>query len=470
VGQGSVEEFAAVDVAGKVAVVTRSDVVSPTDRAANALAAGAAMLLVVNDADGELSEWVGPLDSYAEVAVPVAAISGAQGRRVLDAIEASNGKVTVSGVGIANPDEIWDLARYSEGEIPEDLHYVPADLARIDTTYHGEAGDALAEFRWDFVPSGVYGFGLPMPMQRGIERTEWVNTDVEWYQDVTVLDVGWQVRDIRRAYEPGERVETSYFGPVVRPFVGPGYWAPMRQADGIQVNLPSWADGGEPEHTGAFDVFAGHPGVSQVTDFYLNGEFVKSSPFQGVNVFGLPDGDAEVRVVNTATHDGSSLASSTKTVSEWTFTTTGSIDDWSTQFQPMLQAVYDLETDASGQVGAGRKKGPAVPLGLEVGHIAGAIGSGAVTGATLEVRLTGGDWVAVPLEMVSSDASGPGEPPSWIFPEGRAYVTEYQANLPVPDAGSWIDLRVTAEDAAGNTFSQEIERAFEVAPVKRNGK
>lgn len=467
VGTGSVEEFAAVDVQGKVAVATRSDAVSAIERSANALAAGAAMLLTVNDADGELSEWVGGDDYMTDVAIPVAAMSGVQGRRVLDAIAA--GKVTISGTGVANPDEIWDLARYTEGEIPEDLHYVPTDLARVDTRYHGEAGDPLAEFRWDFAPNGAYGFGLPMPMQRGIVRTEWVNTDVGWYQDVTVLDVGWQVRDVLRTYEPGEHVETSYFGPVVRPYVGPGYWAPHRSGDFLQVNLPSWADGGEPDHTGTFDVFAGYPGFSQVTDFYLNGEYVKSSPFQGVNVFGLPDGDAEARVVNTAVHDGTSLTSSTRTVSEWTFTTSGSVEDYTPQFQPMLQAVYDLDTDASGKAGTGRKKGAPVVLGLEVGHLAGAVGSGAVTGATLEMRVSGGDWRPVPLEVVSTD-SGPGEPPSWIFPEGRAHVTGYQANLPVPDAGAWIDLRITAEDAAGNTFSQEIERAVEVAPVKRGGK
>lgn len=468
VGTGSVEEFAAVDVRGKVAVATRSDAVSAIERSANAIAAGAAMLLTVNDADRELSEWVGGDDYMTDAAIPVAAMSGVQGRRVLDAIEASNGKLTISGEGVANPDEIWDLARYTEGEIPEDLHYVPTDLARIETLYHGEAGDPLAEFRWDFAPNGAYGFGLPMPMQRGIERTEWVNTDVGWYQDVTVLDVGWQVRDILRAYEPGEQVETSYFGPIVRPYVGPGYWAPHRSGDSLQLNLPSWADGGEPEHTGTFDVFAGYPGFSQVTDVYLDGEFVKSSPFQGANVFDIPAGDAEARVVNTAVHDGTSLASSTRTVSEWTFTTSGSVEDYTPQFQPMLQAVYDLDTDASGKAGTGRKKGAPVVLGLEVGHVAGAVGSGAVTGATLELRVAGGDWVPVPLEVVSAD-SGPGEPPSWIFPEGRSHVTGYQANLPVPDAGAWIDLRVTAEDAAGNTFSQEIERAVEVAPVKRGG-
>lgn len=470
VGTGSVDEFAAVDVQGKVAVVTRSDAVGPTQRSANAVAAGAAMLLVVNDADGELSEWVGGDDYVTDVAIPVAAMSGVQGRRVLGDIASAKGGVTVSGTGVVNPEEIWDIARYDDGAIPADLHYAPTDLARVDTGYLGEEGDPLGEFRWDFAPNGQYGFGLPMPMQRGIERAEWVNADVDWYQDVTVLDVGWQIRDILRSYEPGERVGTSYFGPIVRPYVGQGYWAPNRMADGIQVNIPSWADGGDPDHTGTLDVFAGHEGIAQNTDFYLNGELLKSSPFQGVNVWDLPDGNAEARVVNTATHDGSGLASSTRTVTEWTFTTTREPGDWSTQLQPMIQGFYDVETDDAGRVGTGRKKGDPVPLALELGHVAGAVGSGAITDATLEVRISGTDWKRIPLELVSSDDSGPGEAPRWIFPEGRAYVNAYSASLTVPDAGAWLDLRVTATDAAGNTFSQEIERAVEVAPVKRGGR
>ena len=468
-GTGSAAEFAAIDAAGKVAVVTRSDAVSPSERAVNALAAGAQLLLVANDADGELSEWVGA-DDGSDVGIPVAAVSGIQGRRVLDAIGSAKGGVTITGTGVADADEIWDIARYDRDAIPADLHYAPSDLARIDTEYRGEAGDRLGEFRWDLAPNGAYGFGFPTNAVRGIERTEWVNTAVDWYQDVTVLDVGWQIRDVPRSYEPGERVETSYFGPIVRPYVGEGYFAPYRTADWLQVNLPSWADGGEPEHTGAFDVFSGNPGVSQNTDLYLDGELLKSGPFQGVNVFGLPDGEAEVRVVNTATHDGSALASSTRTVSEWTYTTNGSIDDWSVQFQPMIQAVYDLETDAAGLAGVGRKKGDAVPLSLELGHVAGALGSGAMTDATLEVRISGTDWKPVPLELVSSDDSGPGEPPSGIFADGRAWVSGYEAALPVPDSGAWLDLRVTATDAAGNTFSQEIERAVQVAPVKRGVK
>ncbi|WP_197675509.1 protease-associated domain-containing protein, partial [Agromyces flavus] len=247
-------EFAAIDAAGKVAVVTRSDAVSPSERAVNALAAGATMLLVANDADGELSEWVGR-------------------RRLRRRHPGRHDERRAGTPGLRRPrfrEGRHDDLRYGRRRRPRDLghralrrrrhpgglHYAPSDLARIDTWYRGEAGDRLAEFRWDLAPNGAYGFGFPMNAVRGIERTEWVNTDVDWYQDATVLDVGWQVRDVPRSYEPGEHVETSYFGPIVRPYVGEGYFAPYRSADWMQVNLPSWADGGDARHTGAFDVFA----------------------------------------------------------------------------------------------------------------------------------------------------------------------------------------------------------------------
>ncbi len=92
-GTGSAEEFAALGsaVAGKVAVVTRSNDVSPNQRAVNALAAGATLLLVVNDADGELSEWVGADDYMTPVGIPVAAVSGVQGGRLLEAIAGEEG-------------------------------------------------------------------------------------------------------------------------------------------------------------------------------------------------------------------------------------------------------------------------------------------------------------------------------------------------------------------------------------------
>ncbi|SFR83827.1 Serine protease, subtilisin family [Agromyces sp. CF514] len=469
VGFGSAEEFAAVDVRGKVAVVTRSDTVPAPVRSANAVDAGAALLLTVNDGDGELSEWVGSDDYTANTPIPVASISGVQGRRVLDAI--AKKPVSVTGAGIVDADEIWDVARFSDGSVPEKLAYRPKKLARIDTTYFGDPG-LVGEYRYDFVPGTEYGSGFPMRTTRGLERTEWVSTDqVEWYQDATVVDAGWQVRDIRRAYEPGQKVETGYFGAIVRPYVGPGYWAPNRTGDYAQINVPSWADGANAEHTGAFDTYSGAADRAQVTEVYIDGELAASSPYQGATVWDLPDGETEWRVVNTATHDGTYLASSTATTTEWTFRSTGTATDPSRQLLPMLQASYDVDLDAAGKVGAGRKKGASVELGLELGHIAEASGIAAVNGATLEMRVDGGAWSKVRLEKTASDTTvdEPSQDGPPMFSEGRDVVTAYSAKLSVPDAGGWVDLRVTATDAAGSTFSQEIERAFEATAAKGGG-
>lgn len=470
VGTGRADEFAVASVAGKVAVVTRSNAVSPSERAANALAAGAELLLVVNDADGELSEWVGADDYMTEIGIPVASVSGVEGRQLLEAM--AEKKVTVKGVGVPTAAETFDIARHSDGSVPEELHYEPKDLARIDTTYHGESGALVGEFRWDFAPGVHYGAGYLLRTSRGIERTEWVNTGhVEWYQGAAVVDAGWEVRDMQRAYEPGAVSETSYFGSIVRPFVGPGYWAPNRTGGYAQVNVPSWADGGNAQHTGAFDVFSPATDRAQLTEVWVDGRLLASSPWQSATVFDLPDGDTGWRVRNTATHDGTYLASSNRTVTEWTFRSNGTSTDFTEQLLPMLQAYYDVELDPAGTVGAGRKAGEPVELGLELGHIAGAIGIAELTGATLEMRLAGGDWR--PVELADGPVSEPpvtdGSRPDDDFVEHRAFVEGYTAELAVPDSGAWIDLRVTATDAAGNTFSQEIERAFEVVAAKQGG-
>jgi len=468
-GTGSVEDFAAVDVEGKVAVVTRSDAVAPWDRAANAAAAGAAMLIVANDADGELSEWVGDPWEGTEIALPVAGISGVEGRALLDEI-AGKKKVNVKATGIAIADEVWDIARFSDGEIPGNLAYKPGKLARIDTTFFGQP-EEVGEFRYDFAPNVEHGSGYAMRTSRGLERTDWVNTDqLRWYQDATISSIGWQIRDIQRAYKPGQRAEVEYFGGVVRPYVGPGYWVPHRAGDGAQINLPSWADGGDPAHTGTFDVFSGLSGIEQFTEVYVNGELAGSGPFQGANVWGLPDGESEFRVVNTATHDGSHLAGSTATTTEWTFRSTGSFDDHEQKPLPMLQAYYDVEMGDTNLAGEGRRKGAPVALTLEVGHVAGADGAAAVESATLEVRGADGAWTPVALKDAKTDApTGAVEHAGGIFVEGRSFVRAFAAQLPVADAGGWLDLRVTATDAAGGTFSQEIVKALQVAPAKGAG-
>ncbi|MET0725067.1 MAG: PA domain-containing protein, partial [Leifsonia sp.] len=471
VGTGSAAEFAAAKVNGRVAVVTRSNAVSPSERAANALAAKAALLLVVNDADGELIEWVGADDYVTEVGIPVASISGVQGRALIASLGSKRKPrtLTLTGHGVPVADETFDISRFSDGSIPTNLGYRPTRLARTTTTYHGNAGDPIGEFRWDYGPGMEYSSGYFLRTERGITRTEWVNTDqVEWYQAAALTGPIWEVRDVKKAYQPDQKSETTYFGPIVRPFVGPGYWAPERVASSAQINVPSWGDGGSPQHTGALDVFEQRPDRAQLTEVWIDGEQRAASPWQSATVFDIPDGEHEWRVLNTATHDGSSMPSSTKTVTEWTFRNTGYADDFTEQTLPMIQAYYDVDADAAGVVGAKRKAGKPVALGLELSHIESADGMAELTDATLEMRAAGGEWTAVALaEAAAADEAVAS--PMINFPEGRPFLRSYTAKLALPDAGGWIDLRVAARDAAGNTFSQEIERAFEAGAAKKSG-
>ena len=117
-GTGSAEEFASAKAAGKVAVVTRSSEVSPSAQAANALAAGAAALLVVNDADGEFNEWVGSRrlrDRRSTSRSPPSAAC----RAVASSTSIAAKKVTVTGASEPAPEEAFDILRFSDGSIPD---------------------------------------------------------------------------------------------------------------------------------------------------------------------------------------------------------------------------------------------------------------------------------------------------------------------------------------------------------------
>ena len=421
---------------------------------------------MVNDADGEFNEWVGSADFTETAPIPVAGISGVQGKALLAQI--ARKKASVEAIGVANSDIIYDISEYAAGKIPTSLAFRPKDLARIDTRFHGQK-EELGEFRYDFVPGATYGSGVPFRTERGMDREEWVNTDgIRWNQWVGVSSVMWEMRDKLRSYKAGQRTSAEYFGGIVRPNIGVGFWVPYRQSDYAQINVPSWADGGNADRTGTFDTWAEPSTVSQLTDIYIDGELVAQRERQGANVFELPDGENQRwRVVSTATHDGSHLAGSTKTVTDWTFRSSGKLGDWNARLLPMITAFYDVDVNADNKVGEGRRKGAGVSLGLELGHVAGTTPAGAITQATLEVRGAGGHWKKVALKKAKTDApAGAVEGTGDIFVPSRAWVSGFDVRIPVSDKGGWVDLRVTAKDAAGNTFSQVIVKAFQATPAK----
>ena len=80
-GTGSPADYAGLSARGKAVVVRGSAAVPPTDQAAAAQTAGAAMLLVVNDGDGRESDWYGDPDGATAGQIPVASVTWTRGRR-----------------------------------------------------------------------------------------------------------------------------------------------------------------------------------------------------------------------------------------------------------------------------------------------------------------------------------------------------------------------------------------------------
>lgn len=211
------------------------------------------------------------------------------------------------------------------------------------------------------------------------------------------------------------------------------------------------------DRTGGANTYADERHETQQLDLYVDGEKVGSSAYQGLYGYGLSDGEHDVKIVNTATQDGTLLGEqSTATRTEWTTTATTDASDYGQRILPLLQGYYAIDDGARGRHGA-----KSTELEVEIGHIAGATGSAAVTSATAQVRVDGGAWKTVQLKLRARDTAGPGDADG-IFPHGRAYVARYTADVPTSMSG-WVDLKVTAKDAAGNTFAQEITHAFAIS-------
>ncbi len=183
-GSGAPEDYANVDAEGKIAVVTRSDDISPSDRATAAVAAGAALLLVVNDKPGILYEYVG------NSAIPVASIHRDIGSILIALAEHGMPPLKVSQEQY--PDTIYDLARVWRDQVPDQpLTYHPShhDLARIDAHYHAVHDAEGAGYRAN-TALGTVSTSRDTEWYPGI-RTEWVTPDISWVESHEQR--GWEV-------------------------------------------------------------------------------------------------------------------------------------------------------------------------------------------------------------------------------------------------------------------------------------
>jgi subtilisin family serine protease len=432
-GKGSTADFERLKAKGKAVVVDRNAEVSVSQQATNAADAGAKLVIVVNNEDKEFSVYAGTPD-YTDNPLAVAAISKKEGDKLVKAVRSGNIKLKVEG----NSDSpyVYDLMDVHEGSIPKDLTYAPKgkDLAKVDTRYNSPVEADGGEFRYDLRPHTMGAVGFLQKVSLPSARTEYVSATegTGWYHQANVLDATWEIRQPLVTYTKGQKITENWFSPVVRPSLGEGYWAPKRQGDSLQINVPAWADGGKGNTGGTdYDVSV----QNQTSQLFKGDTLLKEGKGQALNAFGiLPKERTQFRFVTDAKRDENRWNTSTRTHSEWTFWTEET-DDWQYDL-PFLTLDYKVDTDVNGDAIANRPTN----LELSVGKVKNGIGYGNVEGATLEVSFNEGkSWKKVKLNQ-----------------DGDTF----NVTIRNPKNAANVSLKASAWDDEGNKITQEIIKAY----------
>ena len=357
----------------------------------------------------------------------------------------------------AQPAYAYSLASVDD-HIPTQPHtFRASDLATVESTYDGDGSGAVGGFSrapmFDDNGSG----GIITPLALGTSRTEYagaVGGAVQWEDTMLINgdameDPGFVDRE-PRPLPVGSTSQQEWFrGPLgagVPTQEQGGFCYGCRSGNGIDIGLAPLTDS-DPFHVGdlfgpgdelsvaRFRLYRGTTLVDDEDD--TTGTFVKVSSKKRT-----------YRAVVDVDRRGTAPRLSTLSRTELTFSSARNKGaklpkDWSCggsscRVLPLLQARAELATDHQGELPLGSST-----VTVRVAQVQNATRS-AVVSASLEYRPVGSDWVSVDLRRVS---------------EG-VYTGVIDDR---DDPGTLADLRVSAADKAGSTYSQTVVRAFSVA-------
>ena len=427
-GAGAASDYAGLDAAGKAVIVTRSDAVSPTDRAAAAAAAGAKLLIVVHDGVGWLNEWVG------ESPIAVASVHRDAGAQLVKLAQSNWFRLTAKQTPYAN--FIYDLTKNYAGQVPDQpLTYKPSqrDLAQIDARYHAVTDGEGSGYRYDMTFTPSLGF-FEREWHPGT-RTEWVTPEQVWHESHAQRD--WTDTANRNSYAKGSTTRLDWFKPAVHPAFGDAFAVRnSRWQDYLTLNVQAWtASGSALDHGGNLEWGSVPTNMKLYQGDTLIRENKFSSDMQFVEV---PSGTLPYHLVLDASRPADVWRLSTRTHTEWDFVSGTTSGDY---FDPLalLELDYDLETDLRGDVKSGSTQQIRLTAGPQAG---GGPAVGTVTSGSLEVSYDdGATWQMVTL---TKQADG-----------------QWKGNLKLPkQPGGFISVRAGAETDAGWSVRQEIIRAY----------
>ncbi|GAA2857006.1 S8 family peptidase [Nonomuraea rubra] len=415
-GKGAAQDYAGVDARGKAVIVTRSAEVPAEERARQAVAAGAKLLVVVNDQPGRLYE------SYGEgLPIPVVLVTRDEGAALAGKLAVVEQRTYAS--------YLYDLVDLHRGAVPDrDLTYRARDLAEVRGVYRGATtGQEGGGFRYNLVDGWGPAIGFQEREFFPAERTEWVTTGpgYRWYENHFIGgEDDWEMRQQPKTYRAGQRVTHEWFAPVVRPRLSTEYWGPFRdQGNGMQFNIPPLADG-TPGHSGG----GGDEYATMSIALFQGEKLIRKSAGRAMAVWdGLPEEAAPYRLTLDVNRNAGRWRTSTRTHTEWGFTSAPVDPEGPYQVDiPMMQLDYDVKV-----------VGPVVKIGLSATTQEWLESPSRANRATLSVSYDdGGTWQRAVL-----------------VPTGKGrWATAVRA-------GS-LSLKATASDSKGNTVSQEIIRAL----------
>ncbi|MGW1728912.1 S8 family serine peptidase [Streptomyces sp. NPDC002306] len=425
-GQGSSADYAHLDARGKAVVVRHNDDVNDIDQAANAIAAGAKLMLVVENGYGRPMRSYAPLGQQP-VTLDVGLLGTEEGERLIRQAGDGGTRITVDSE-TASP-YVYDLAHVWHNEIPSKMT-VKGDtenLARIDVTFASpKPNTSGGEFRFEWLDGVDWTSGNIMPEPANGKRTDWVSTTgVRWHQEAFADSIGFE-EGAKTLYRAGSRQSEEWFKPIQRPFLNDTFFnnlRPTRNGNHLYVDIPAWGSG---NHVG----WNQDPAVTQQQTLYQGSTQLGQGNFTNVWGDAPSAGRLPYKLVVTGERDVSYTPYSSRTRTEWDFTSEAPTDA-ATVVLPLIQLDYRIGTDAAGR--AGRHD----TLSVSAAHLPGA---GLV-----------GKIGAVSLELSYDDGR------SW---HKAACPSAGRFRLAAPANASFVSLRASVKDSAGNSAHQTVMRAF----------
>jgi hypothetical protein len=362
-----------------------------------------------------------------------------------------------SPAGAAQP-YTYDLKFQDSGAIGADQHHAfgQRDLASLPRAYYADTPRRSGQARvmaYPFEPGAValYDY-FPAP----VRRTEYVvgSPDITYWDTITTTPNGTAVTRMEgTTYRGGTSVPTE----LMRGLLSPGTAAPpegtatwycgaCRQGDDVQFYLNNLVDAHGRPYLDQSGTGSAH------LQLLRNGEPLLDADSYSAAA-AVPADRGDYRLVYDQSTAAPWYGEATTSHTEWTFSSghsgSQSVPDTyrcadgtpaACSALPLLTATSELDTALDGTMPAGLAH-----MTVTFGHAPGAAAP-AITATGVRVSFDGGrTWRSTVLT-----------------PLGRGRSTAWWTN-PVSARGQRADLRITAEDAAGGTYTQSVAGAYAVA-------